>query len=99
MPARPAAHPAPRRRAADAVPLIETVRITPRPEAPCRDGETHGRLVIAAWGFALLFLAVVGKLADATILQPLLRTVRTGRSPRCSRTVPTARSPVRQCAP
>ncbi|MBN8892119.1 MAG: penicillin-binding protein 2 [Rhodospirillales bacterium] len=33
---------------------------------------TRGRLVIAAAGFAVLFLAVVGKLADATIIDPQL---------------------------
>ena len=72
--AGPAGRPTQRRGAAraDAVPLIETVRIT-APDLKRRAAmeKTHGRLVIAAWGFALLFLAVVGKLADATILQPL----------------------------
>jgi cell division protein FtsI (penicillin-binding protein 3) len=57
---------------ADAVPRIETVRIT-RPDLLRRGAleKTHGRLVYTAIGFGLLFLAVIGKLADATILQPL----------------------------
>ena len=57
---------------ADAVPHIETVRIT-RPDLLRRGAleKTHGRLVYTAIGFGLLFLAVIGKLADATILQPL----------------------------
>src|SRR6478735_535221 len=33
--------------------------------------KTRGRLVYAAFGFGLLFLAVIAKLTDATILQPL----------------------------
>ena len=36
-----------------------------------RTGKDAGRLVYTAFGFGLLFLAVIGKLADATILQPL----------------------------
>jgi cell division protein FtsI (penicillin-binding protein 3) len=56
----------------DAIPRIETVRIT-RPDLQRRGAleKTRGRLVYTACGFALLFLAVIGKLADATILQPL----------------------------
>jgi len=67
--------PAPRRGAArdDAVPLMEHVRIT-APDLRRRAvmEKTRGRLVIAALGFVVLFLAVVAKLADATILQPLM---------------------------
>ena len=40
---------------------------------------------ITAFGFAVLFLAVIAKLADATILQPLLRTGRSSQSLLCSR--------------
>ena len=56
----------------DAVPRIETVRVT-RPDLQRRGAleKTRGRLVYTACGFGLLFLAVIGKLADATILQPL----------------------------
>jgi len=67
--------PAPRRGAArnDAVPYIEHVRIT-APDLRRRAAmeKTRGRLVVAALGFVVLFLAVVGKLTDATILQPLM---------------------------
>ena len=67
--------PAPRRGAArgDAVPRMEHVRIT-APDLRRRAAmeKTRGRLVIAALGFVVLFLAVVAKLADATILQPLM---------------------------
>ena len=55
-----------------AVPRIETVRVT-RPDLQRRGAleKTRGRLVYTAFGFGLLFLAVIGKLADATIVQPL----------------------------
>ncbi len=57
---------------ADAVPRMETVRIT-EPDLLRRAAldKTRSRLVYAAFGFGLLFLAVIAKLADATILQPL----------------------------
>ncbi|MGA3400496.1 MAG: penicillin-binding protein 2 [Acetobacteraceae bacterium] len=57
----------------DAVPRIEHVRIT-EPDLQRRAAleKTRGRLVLAAIGFAVLFIAVIGKLADATILQPLM---------------------------
>lgn len=57
----------------DAVVRMEYVRIT-QPDLKRREAleKTRGRLVIAAIGFALLFVAVIGKLADATILQPLM---------------------------
>jgi cell division protein FtsI (penicillin-binding protein 3) len=57
----------------DAVVRMEYVRIT-QPDLTRREAleKTRGRLVIAAIGFALLFVAVIGKLADATILQPLM---------------------------
>ncbi|HUB13315.1 MAG TPA: penicillin-binding transpeptidase domain-containing protein [Acetobacteraceae bacterium] len=57
----------------DAVPRMEHVRIT-APDLKRRAAleKTRGRLVIAATGFVILFLAVVAKLADATILQPLM---------------------------
>jgi cell division protein FtsI (penicillin-binding protein 3) len=57
---------------ADATPRMETVRIT-QPDLQRRGAleKTRSRLVYTAFGFALLFVAVVVKLADATILQPL----------------------------
>jgi cell division protein FtsI (penicillin-binding protein 3) len=56
----------------DAIPRVETVRIT-QPDLQRRAAmeKTRGRLVIAAAGFALLFLAVVVRLAQATIIDPL----------------------------
>ncbi len=58
---------------ADATPRIEMVRVT-APDLERRKAleKTRSRLVIAAAGFMLLFLAVVAKLADATILDPLM---------------------------
>ena len=55
-----------------AVPMMEDVRVT-APDLHRRAAleKTRGRLVFAASGFALLFLAVALKLADATIIQPL----------------------------
>lgn len=55
-----------------AVPRMETVRVT-APDLKRRAAmeKTRTRLVFAAGGFALLFVAVIGKLADATILQPV----------------------------
>ena len=57
---------------ADAVPRIETVRVT-EPDLLRRAAldKTRARIVYAAFGFGLLFIAVIAKLADATILQPL----------------------------
>jgi cell division protein FtsI (penicillin-binding protein 3) len=57
----------------DAVPLMEHVRVT-EPDLRRRAAmeKTRARLVIAAIGFAVLFVAVVAKLADATILRPLM---------------------------
>jgi cell division protein FtsI (penicillin-binding protein 3) len=56
----------------DAVPRMETVRVT-RPDLLRRGAleKTRNRLVYTSFGFGLLFLAVIAKLADATILQPL----------------------------
>jgi cell division protein FtsI (penicillin-binding protein 3) len=58
---------------ADAVPLMEHVRVT-EPDLRRRAAmeKTRARLVIAAVGFVVLFLAVVAKLADATIINPLM---------------------------
>ena len=58
---------------ADATPRMEMVRVT-APDLKRRRAmeKTRGRLVITAAGFILLFLAVLGKLADATILDPLM---------------------------
>jgi cell division protein FtsI (penicillin-binding protein 3) len=54
------------------IPRVETVRITaPDLQRRASMEKTRGRLVFAAGGFAVLFLAVVLKLADATILQPI----------------------------
>ena len=57
---------------ADAVPRMETVRIT-EPDLQRRRAleKTRARLVYTAFGFGFLFLAVIGKLADATIIDPL----------------------------
>ncbi len=46
---------------------------SPQPDLQRRGAleKTRNRLVYTAFGFALLFLAVIAKLADATILQPL----------------------------
>jgi cell division protein FtsI (penicillin-binding protein 3) len=56
----------------DAVPRMENVRVT-EPDLQRRAAleKTRSRLLYAAFGFGLLFLAVVAKLADATIMQPL----------------------------
>ncbi len=56
----------------DAVPLMEHVRIT-APDLKRRAAleVTRSRLLVAAGGFALLFGAVVAKLASATILFPM----------------------------
>lgn len=56
----------------DAVPRMETVRVT-QPDLLRRRTleKTRNRLVFTAFGFGLLFIAVIAKLADATILQPL----------------------------
>jgi cell division protein FtsI (penicillin-binding protein 3) len=66
-PARPRGTPG-----AGATPRMETVRVT-APDLARRAAmeKTRNRLVCAAGGFALLFGAVVAKLADATILFPL----------------------------
>ncbi len=55
------------------VPRMETVRVT-APDLKRRAAleRTRGRLVLAAAGFAVLFGAVGLKLADATIIQPVL---------------------------
>ena len=61
---------APRRAA---MPRVETVRITaPDLERRAAMEKTRRRLGWAAAGFAALFLAVAVKLADATIVQPLM---------------------------
>jgi len=56
-----------------AVPMMEDVRVT-APDLQRRAAleKTRGRLVLAASGFAILFCAVALKLADATIIQPLM---------------------------
>ncbi len=53
--------------------MMEDVRVT-APDLQRRAALelTRGRLVFAACGFALLFLSVALKLADATIVQPLM---------------------------
>ncbi|MEJ1975167.1 MAG: penicillin-binding protein 2 [Acetobacteraceae bacterium] len=57
---------------AGATPMMENVRVT-APDLKRRAAleRTRSRLLFAAGGFALLFGAVVAKLADATILFPL----------------------------
>ena len=54
------------------VPRMENVRIT-APDLARRAAleKTRGRLVFAACGFAVLFSALIVKLADATILDPV----------------------------
>lgn len=70
----PRGAPAHRRGAAraDAVPRMETFRVT-KPDLQRRGAleKTRNRLVYTAFGFGLLFFAVIGKLTDATILDPL----------------------------
>jgi cell division protein FtsI (penicillin-binding protein 3) len=58
--------------AAGAVPRMEDVRVT-APDLARRAAmeKTRGRLVLAATGFAVLFSALVFKLADATVIQPM----------------------------
>jgi cell division protein FtsI (penicillin-binding protein 3) len=60
---------APRR---GAIPRVENVRVT-APDLARRAAmrKTRRRLSLAALGFGVLFLAVAGKLADATLIQPL----------------------------
>ena len=55
----------------DATPKMETYRVT-GPDLQRRRAmeKTRGRLVVAAAGFSLLFLAVIGKLTLATIIMP-----------------------------
>jgi cell division protein FtsI (penicillin-binding protein 3) len=69
---RPPAQPAGAPREGAAVPRMETVRVT-APDLKRRAAleRTRGRLVFAATCFAALFAAVVVKLADATIIDPL----------------------------
>jgi len=56
----------------DAVPRMETVRLTaPDLKRRAAMAKTRRRLGFTAIGFGLLFLAVMLKLADATIIQPL----------------------------
>jgi cell division protein FtsI (penicillin-binding protein 3) len=57
---------------ADAVPRMETVRLTaPDHKRRAAMEKTRRRLVFSAGFFVVLFMAVVLKLADATIIQPL----------------------------
>jgi cell division protein FtsI (penicillin-binding protein 3) len=55
-----------------AVPRVENIRVT-APDLARRAAleRARGRLVFAAFGFAALFCALVAKLADATILDPV----------------------------
>jgi len=56
----------------DAVPRTEHVRVTaPDLDRRAAMERTRGRLVLVAAGFAVLFTAVVGKLIDATIINPV----------------------------
>ncbi len=56
----------------DAVPRTEHVRVTaPDLDRRAAMERTRGRLVLVAAGFAVLFTAVVGKLVDATIINPI----------------------------
>jgi cell division protein FtsI (penicillin-binding protein 3) len=59
-----------------AVPRMEHVRVTvPDLQRRAALEKTRGRLVLAAAGFAVLFGAVVIKLADATVVNPVLPKV------------------------
>ena len=57
----------------DAVPMMETHHVT-APDLERRHAleTSHGRLVIAAAGFAVLFTALIGRLALITIIAPTL---------------------------
>ena len=70
------------------VPRMEDVRVT-APDLNRRAAleKTRGRLVLSAGGFALLFAAIAVKLADATIVQPLLPKAETVRRPEPPKTV------------
>lgn len=60
---------------ADTVPLMETVRLTaPDIDRRASLDMTRGRLVITAFLFCMLFVALLAKLTDATILHPMLPT-------------------------
>ena len=53
--------------------MMEDVRVTaPDLHRRAELEKTRGRLVFAASGFAMLFLAVALKLADATVIQPVM---------------------------
>lgn len=57
---------------ADAIPRVETVRVTaPDLDRRAAMEKTRSRLVLTAAGFLVLFAAVIFKLADATVIQPL----------------------------
>ena len=56
----------------DAVPRTEHVRVTaPDLERRAAMERTRGRLVLVAIGFGVLFAAVIGKLVDATVVNPV----------------------------
>ena len=55
----------------DAVPRMETIQVTAADLNRRALEKTRSRLVIAAGGFGVMFLMVVGKLALATIMMPL----------------------------
>lgn len=56
---------------ADTVPMLDTFRVTaPDLERRAALEKIRARLVIASGGFALLFLALIGKLAFITIVKP-----------------------------
>lgn len=56
-----------------AVPLMETVRVTaPDLKRRARMERTRGRLLLTCVGFAALFVVLIGKLVDATIVDPVM---------------------------
>ena len=56
----------------DAVPRTEHVRVTaPDLDRRAAMERTRGRLVLVAIGFGVLFAAVIGKLVDATVINPV----------------------------
>lgn len=57
----------------DAIPRTEHVRVTaPDLDRRAAMERTRGRIVLVAAGFAVLFTAVIGKLVDATVINPVL---------------------------
>ena len=57
----------------DAVPRVESIRVTaPDLDRRAAMERTRGRLVLVAAGFAVLFSAVIVRLVDATVIDPVM---------------------------